>query len=100
MARTGRPKAELRLTAEERETLVETPPDATHWSRKLMADRSGLSKSRIGRIWRNFGLKPHLTDTFKLSTDPLFVEKVVDIVGLYHHPPERAVVLCGRAGPR
>jgi transposase len=75
-------------------TLEETPRDATHWSRKSMAEQSGLSKSTIGRIWRTFGLKPHLTDTFKLSTDPLFVEKVVDVVGLYHNPPERAVVLC------
>jgi hypothetical protein len=59
-----------------------------------MAERAGLSKSTIGRIWRKFDIKPHLTGTFKLSTDPLFVEKVVDVVGLYHHPPEKAVVLC------
>ncbi|HEY5986930.1 MAG TPA: IS630 family transposase [Streptosporangiaceae bacterium] len=75
-------------------TLEEVPNNATHWSRKQMADRSGLSKSTIGRIWRAFGLKPHLADTFKLSTDPLVVDKVVDVVGLYHNPPERAVVLC------
>ena len=59
-----------------------------------MAERSGLSKSTIGRIWKRFDLKPHLQDAFKLSTDPLFVEKVVDVVGLYHNPPEGAVVLC------
>ena len=59
-----------------------------------MARRSGLSESTVGRIWREFELKPHLVDGFKLTTDPLFVEKVVDVVGLYHNPPERAVVLC------
>jgi transposase len=75
-------------------TLEQTPRNATHWSRQSMAQRSGLSKSTIGRIWRDFGLKPHRSETFKLSTDALFVERVVDVVGLYHHPPERAVVLC------
>jgi len=75
-------------------TLEQTPTNATHWSRTSMAEKSGLSKSTIGRIWRDFGLKPHRADTFKLSTDPLFIEKVVDVVGLYHNPPERAVVLC------
>jgi transposase len=75
-------------------TLETTPGKDTHWSRSSMAKRTGLSKSTIGRIWKKFDLKPHLQDTFKLSTDPFFVEKVVDVVGLYHDPPERAVVLC------
>ena len=93
--RPGRPPT---ITAEQVErvvvdTLESVPENATHWSRAKMAERSGLSRSTIGRIWRAFELKPHLTDTFKLSTDPLFVEKVYDIVGLYLDPPEAAVVL-------
>ncbi|MEU9366743.1 IS630 family transposase [Streptomyces avermitilis] len=74
-------------------TLEQLPKNATHWSRTSMAQHSGLSKSTVGRIWRQFQLKPHLADTFKLSADPLFVEKVYDVVGLYFNPPEGAVVL-------
>jgi transposase/transcriptional regulator with XRE-family HTH domain len=74
-------------------TLESTPRNATHWTRAKMAERTGLSKSTIGRIWRSFELKPHRADGFKLSTDPLFVAKVYDIVGLYLNPPEAAVVL-------
>jgi len=75
-------------------TLEETPPDATHWSTRSMAQAAGMSQSAVSRIWRAFGLKPHLVDTFKLSPDPLFIDKVRDIVGLYLNPPEAAVVLC------
>ena len=75
-------------------TLEETPVDATHWSTRSMAKATGMSQSAVSRIWRAFGLKPHLVDTFKLSPDPLFVDKVRDIVGLYVNPPDGALVLC------
>lgn len=75
-------------------TLETTPKGATHWSRSSMARVAGISASTVGRIWRAFGLKPHLSETFKLSPDPQFIEKVRDIVGLYLSPPENAIVLC------
>jgi transposase len=75
-------------------TLETTPKDATHWSTRSLARKLGMSQSAIARIWRAFGLKPHLVDTFKLSTDPQFIEKVRDVVGLYLNPPEAALVLC------
>ena len=75
-------------------TLESKPKNATHWSTRGMAEATGLSQSTISRIWRAFGLKPHRTDTFKLSNDPYFIEKVRDVVGLYMDPPERAIVLC------
>lgn len=75
-------------------TLETLPKDATQWSTRSMAKASGVSVSTVHRIWRAFSLQPHRSETFKLSTDPLFVEKVRDIVGLYLDPPERALVLC------
>ncbi len=74
-------------------TLEETPPDRTHWSLRSMASAVGHAPSTIHRIWQAFGLQPHRVETFKLSGDPFFVEKVRDIVGLYLAPPERALVL-------
>lgn len=75
-------------------TLETKPDDATHWSTRSMADATGMSQSAVSRIWRAFGLKPHLVDEFKLSPDPQFIDKVRDIVGLYVNPPDAAVVLC------
>lgn len=75
-------------------TLERTPRDATHWSTRSMAEETGLSQSTVSRIWRAFGLMPHRSETFKLSTDPYFVDKVHDVVGLYLDPPERALVFC------
>jgi transposase len=75
-------------------TLESTPRGETHWSTRGLAKATGLSRMTISRIWHAFGLQPHRTDTFKLSPDPLLIEKVRDIVGLYIHPPEHALVLC------
>jgi transposase len=76
------------------QTLESTPRGETHWSTRGLAKATGLSRMTISRIWRAFGLQPHRTDTFKLSPDPLLIEKVRDIVGLYMNPPDRALVLC------
>jgi len=96
--RSGPPRKITDVKVEEvvTRTLEKKPANATHWSTRSMAAASGLNQNAIVRIWRAFGLKPHLQENFKLSTDPFFVEKVRDIVGLYLNPPERtrAVVLC------
>ena len=94
--RPGRPRT---ITDEQVEevvvrTLETTPKDATHWSTRSMAREVGLTQSAVLRIWKAFGLQPHRQDTWKLSKDPQFIEKVRDVVGLYLNPPERAVVLC------
>ena len=75
-------------------TLESTPKNATHWSTRSMAQASGLTQTAVSRIWRAFALQPHRTETFKLSKDPQFIDKVRDIVGLYMNPPQRALVLC------
>src|SRR5262249_37247846 len=94
-----RPGAPRTITDEYVERVVRlpletTPRDATHWSTRAMARRCGLSQTAVSRIWRAFALQPHRTQTFKLSKDPLFIEKVRDIVGLYLNPPDKALVLC------
>jgi transposase len=75
-------------------TLESLPSNATHWSTRLLARRCGMSQTAISRIWRAFALQPHRSETFKLSRDPLFIEKVRDLVGLYLNPPDRALVRC------
>lgn len=94
--RPGRPRLATDALVEEviTKTLETTPRDSTHWSTRSMAKAVGLSPATISRIWRCFGLKPHREETFTLSTDPRFVDKVRDVVGLYMSPPENAVVLC------
>jgi transposase len=94
--RPGRPRTVTDAQVEEViiKTLESAPKDATHWSTRSMATEVGLSQSAVSRIWRAFGLQPHRQQTWKLSRDPQFIEKVRDVVGLYLDPPERAVVLC------
>jgi transposase len=96
--RPGQPRkiTDAKIEAVVTRTLEKKPVGATHWSTRSMAKASGLTQNAIVRIWRAFGLKPHLQENFKLSSDPFFVEKVRDIVGLYLNPPEktRAMVLC------
>jgi transposase len=96
--RSGQPRklTDAKVEAVITKTLESRPKHATHWSTRTMAEASGLNQNAIMRIWRAFGLKPHLQENFKLSTDAFFVEKVRDIVGLYLNPPQqtRAVVLC------
>src|SRR6266851_4869576 len=94
-----RPGAPRKITDGEVErvvrlTLETAPRDATHWSTRAMAKRCGLSQTAVSRIWRAFVLQPHRVKTFKLSKDPLFIDKVRDIVGLYLDPPDKALVLC------
>src|SRR5215204_1911273 len=94
-ARPGRPRTidDDQVAAVIERTLRSRPADATHWSIRSMAGATGFSHTTIRRIWTAFGLQPHRAETFKLSTDPLFVDKVRDIVGLYLSPPNRALVL-------
>jgi transposase len=94
--RPGAPRTidDTRLDAVIAKTLERVPAGATHWSTRSMARETGLSQTAVSRIWRAFGLQPHRQETFKLSSDPLFVEKVRDIVGLYLDPPLKAMVLC------
>ncbi len=96
---TSRPGTPRQISDEQIEqvivrTLEDTPRGETHWRSRGMAKASGLGRTTVQQIWRAFGLQPHRSETFKLSTDPLLIEKVRDIVGLYMHPPTHAVVFC------
>jgi transposase len=95
-ARPGAPRSITDVQVEKvvTQTLESMPVNGTHWSTRLMAEKTGLSQTAIVRIWRAFGLQPHRVENFKFSKDPQFVEKVRDIVGLYLNPPDRAIVLC------
>jgi len=94
--RPGGPRSisDEKVAALIRKTLKTPPPDGTHWTCRSLADATRVSKSTVHRIWRAFGLQPHRQKHFKLSTDPFFIEKVRDIVGLYLNPPDNALVLC------
>jgi transposase len=94
--RPGQPRKITDAMVEEviTKTLESTPRDATHWSTRSMAKQVGLNQTAVSKIWRAFGLQPHRQDTWKLSKDPQFIDKVRDVVGIYLNPPERAVVLC------
>ena len=94
--RPGRPRtvSDEQVEAVITRTLETTPTDATHWSTRSLAAELGMSQTAVSQIWRAFGLAPHKQDSWKLSKDPLFVDKVRDVVGLYLNPPERALVLC------
>jgi transposase len=96
MPRPGGPRTvtDEQVAAVVKRTLESTSKNATHWSTRAMAQELGLSQSTVSRIWRVVGLQPHRTETALLSTDPCFVDKMHDVVGLYLHPPERALVFC------
>lgn len=94
--RSGRPRSisDEKVAELIQKTLNSKPEGSTHWSTRTMADEVGISHMTVKRVWQAFGLKPHRSETFKLSNDPFFIEKVRDIVGLYLNPPENALVLC------
>ena len=95
LPRSGRPRDQREQLEGEviRKTTLETPKNATHWSTRTLAKELGVSQSMIHRVWKANGLKPHLIRTFKLSRDPHFEEKLIDVVGLYLNPPEKALVI-------